>query len=472
MRWWCVFVWLVVAVPASAACDWSETARHLVEPEGLDPPATPLDLYWILALDPDRADRIVGRADASMRCHTADLLHALTRTEPEARAALPGIHRVRDLGPGPGERPPTWADVRLQGLRLLRAIAADPAQARDLRLLRELDRDTDRRVTPSRIGGWLGLWEEWWVDRGHDPAYYADPDRVPDVTAWEQAWTRTPAQGGQSVRDLLLPLVDDPLRRRMLLDRLEPARHEGLVAECMHWLQQYQDGFEAAGFPAPGWDPDAERTTGVRAQALRGVCLEVLERATGRVASGADEHTLIVDWLGWWRRARFEARYYRDPDEAPSLAPWLAPLAPSANDPLTDVLRQWYLAAGFRDLLLDQLGSAHAPRVADLMAWLLLDADQAQDAGFQAGYTLRPIRPRPDGAGRFVAIPWDEVRSLVASMLERIVGAEGPLPFAGADASPDRWGEWWVSAGQQPRWYRPGEAPVPAPTFTPERARG
>jgi hypothetical protein len=475
-----LFALLVLAsTPARADEVESYRARLLAslwgEQEGPAPESV-ARLLWAMSLDPDVAASVLAQAGSEQRALTHELLSTLSWTEPEALEILPELHVVRTTSPPPGERPPTWADVRWVGLPLLRAIAPHDT-GRDARRDLDLDRALEDMPhhRPSEVAGLVVLWEQWWADRGDDPTLYLDPARVPDVDAW---WSQFTAEGDSAASVLAMAprLYDDPLRRRLFLQRLSPDVHAYVAAEAIEVIKLYEPEFIALGVPDRRWNPDRGRMEGYRAEDLREMAMRILDHVTSHLASGADEDALITDWLLWWRTARAQARYYRDPTSAPTFDIWLGGLnAPVAEGgkPMATFLRDAYVAEGLRSLLLERLGPEQDQIVAELIEWLHKDQQAAQVDGFEFVHRRFPIRPRYQETGELMGIPWPAVKQLIRDMLETITNVED-LPEGGL--SEDRldafWFDWWRFHASEPRWYR-GAPPedVQPPPFEIERAR-
>lgn len=445
----------LLAVLALAGCGERSPVRELSGGRH----AELLPMLHDMADDPAWAAELLGRAGAEQRPLTRPLLEALALSEAQAAGRLPGLHVVRDDSPPPGERPPTWTDLRQEGLRLLRAVALEPGTvARDARLARELDEAQEGmdRVTPSRVAGLLVLWQEWWVDRGDDPAFHPEGEAPPTVEPW---LARAAATGPGEAVDTVVRLVQDmdrePLRRRMFLEQLDPARHGGLVSGAIELLRWYQDDFAQAGVPIAQWNPEAQRLVGHRAPELREQAMALLRALTPHAASGVDEHVRIVDWLAWWRGARFDPAWYPEGAEPPSLDPWLR--VPDGEDDadMAAWLHALYTAEGFRPLLLERLGEEHRVLAGPLVRWLGFTRERAGAAGFALAHERFPLRPPPGGEarGEWFAIPWPQVQAMVRDLLERLTGATPPdLPPAAQD---DWWRQWWQAAqgapGLEPR---------------------
>ena len=452
-------------------------------------------LLWRMAQDPGRANQVVTRADTTHRALTDTLLSVLRWGEPRARRVLPDLYVIHDFGPPPGQRPPTWADLRRQGLRLLPRIALDPRREGDALLQRQLDPlPPGERRSPSVIGGQVQLWETWWATRGLDPRFYLNPTRIPDPAPWlallrgetpSPTRDRRAPRGGDQGRAaralqtplglLVRPLADDALHRAAVVAALGQERDQFLVAEAMALLPLYQEEFVAAGVPARGWDPQLGEPIGYRGDELRAVALDILDRTAGHFASGATQDEVVLDWLRWWSRARFEARFYRDPRQAPevsSLLGGLGRVSAEGGGPLAPFLREAFLAAGYRDLLLARwVADGGRANVAELIEWLQRDRSSAVATGFDLFWRLTALRPLPGDAGQPSQIPWEGVQAMVRDMLRQATGDEAPPDNGTAPAEIDAaWAQWWDAHRAQPRWYRHGAQPQPG-RFTPERGR-
>jgi hypothetical protein len=434
-------------------------------------------LLFRMAQDEDVARDVLERAGPAGRPLTHRILALVSLSPTQGGERIEGLHVIRDDSPPPGERPPTWHDLRRAGLRLLVPIALDEGDARDLRLRRAMEDDALSRsgdhARASVVGARLELWQQWWADRGLAEEYWLDPSLRPDPTPWLDA-LRTPLdQGGRTVLQLLLPLADDPLARHALVESLEPAGDGFLVAECMEVVHLYPRSFEEHGIPPRRWSSEEGRMVGHTAGTLRQVALEILDVVCSHIPSGADEDEVLDDWALWWRGARFQARYWRDPHGAPSLAPWLADLVRPVEEggpTMPDLLRRWYVALGFRDLLLDQLGPEEAPLVSELVAWLGMDERTAVARGFVRAFRRPLPRPLPGDAGPMVAIPWPSVQAMIREMLRRITGDAG-LPEEGVEETVRNafWRDWWSAHRDEARWYRDGGPAPGAPRFPMER---
>jgi len=457
-----------------------EILRALWKDEEGDPPQDLAHALYAMAADSSLARRVRQRADRRSRRLTHRLLTLLDLSDRQARERIDGLYEVHDFGAQPGHRPPTWSDLRRQGVELLQAIALDPENGRDARLLREIAGDelshTRGYARASLVAARVELWKAWWIDRGMDPRLWLDPARRPDPGPWLRALRSPPGRGGRTLLDLLEEILDHPLARRVLLDSLDRRVDEELVSECVQVAMMYQVDFSAAGFSRRHWDAQRGRMVGHNASELRDVALEMLPRVCSFLPSGATEDEVIKSIAFWWKGARFQAQYYRDPDAAPTLEPWLAGLDRPADEggmPMPRILRQWYVADGFQGILLDQLDRVGQGLVAELIEWLGYDQEQARARGFVFAYRRMPLRPVPGDQGRMWAIPWSGVQALIREMLRRITGDAG-LPEQGMeeDLRNGFWIDWWRAHAHEARWYRNGRPQPAPPRFEMERAGG
>ncbi len=470
---------LVAASPVQA--DVESQLREGVALLWGDAPAPPPSLGHLLeamAQDELVRERVLANASPTARSLTHQLLTVLAWTEPEALHALPDLHVVRTNGPPPGERPPTWSDVRWLGVDLLERISLDSTVARDVRMRRQLSdaREQLERPTPSRIAGFVVMWQQWWDDRGDAPAFYLAAESVPNIDEWYASFVDSDEW---NVLEMLSRAFDDGLRGRLLFDRLSPAEHAFLTAEAMEVLKYYDVDLTTRGVPTREWNAEQGRLVGYRAGDLRALAMDLLSRVTTHLNSGTEEHQQIIGWLSWWKRARFQARYHRDPRAAPSLASWVGGLdRPESEGGQSSArfIRELYVATGFRDLLMEQLGPSQRGIVGELMQWLRRDRQQAIDAGFEIAYRRESLRPLPDEKGELVAIPWPRAQSVIRQVLTQVTGDRG-LEGSGAndDLLNSYWFDWWRIHQSDPEWHR-GEVPpsdtVAPPRFKPERASG
>jgi hypothetical protein len=467
---------LACVVSAGARAD-AELSRHLGDLWSAElglAPATPALLLLEMANDAQLAERVLARAGAAQRALTDTLLSTLEWSEAQAVSMLPQLHVVRDDSPPPALRPPSWAQLRWQGMLLFERIAPDPQQGRDLRLLRALAERRERveRWTPSEIAGLVVLASQWWIDRGDDAAFYLTPQQRPTVDAWFAART-----GDGSLWTLLAALHDDPLRRRMLLERLSASEHAFLSAECMAVLGSYADDFMARDMPPRRWDAKTGRMVGYDEVDLRAIALEALPRVSPHNPSGMNEHEQIRDAFLWWRRARYQARYYRDARRgAPPVLPrvlWDVRPPAEGGLPMHEWLKELYSHDELRTLVLEEVGSQHAPLVAELIEWLGYSLEEARAAGFNFAERRFPLRPDPTSKGVLYIVPWASVQLLIRDLLavitqHELVGGEA-LDAEAADA---QWRAWWANAQADPRWYRDGaKRPAPGARFEPQRGR-
>ena len=449
----------------------------LWEGEDGETPGDLMHALYAMAADSSLSRRVLERADGRCRRLTHDLITLLDLSDAQARQRMEGLYEVHDFGRAPGDRPPTWSDLRLQGVLLLQAIAPADDRARDLRLLREIAHDELSRSGPhpraSVVAERVMNWQRWWVDRGMDERFWFDPSARPDPSPWLRRLREPLDAGGTELLDLLVPMLQRPLAFRALLDALDPGRDEQLVSECVRVVMMYQVDFEEYGLPRRHWDARQGRMIGFTAPQLREGALNVFERVCAFLPSGADQNEVIRSIAWWWKGARFQLRYYRDTSVAPSLEPWLGGLdrpVEEGGTPIPRLLREWYVAEGFRPLLLDQLDWDHEVLVAELIEWLGYDAEQARRRGFIPAYRRMPLRPLPGERGRMVSIPWPRVQAMIREMLRHITRDAG-LPEEGVDENLRNgfWLDWWRAHAHQPKWYRDGKVRPLAPRFPMER---
>lgn len=450
---------------------------------GLDPDGMREDfasLLWSMGTDEERAAEVLARADRDVASLTDSLLSFVSMTEPEARARMDSLDVARD-DVLPDDRAPRWADLQWAGVRLLRALAPDRTEARDIRLLRDLEEAMAPIATPrpAAVRGVVQVWRRWWADRGEDPTLTHDPTRIPDLTPWmlrleaaaddPDAW-RAPR--------LLADLDDDLVLRVRVAARIDPERHAFLAAELVASLRTFPEGFVEAGIAPRTWNPQIGRTEGHRAGDLWEIALEFLERAVGRPFSGPDDDGRRLAALGWWEGAQYEARYWRDPRAAPSLDRFLDGLHRDDGTPIEAArwARTIYLERGIQDVVLDRLDRRHEGTVAELIALLAMPKEQAHAAGFAMAYRSDVV-DQP-GVTRRVAIDWDRARAFLRQLLEHLTGAREPEGVAalspGAQAS--FWADWWATHRDDPRWSRegfatPGDATDARPRFESLRGR-
>lgn len=465
--------------PARAAGPVDEVVAELKAEARVEVGGGLPELLWAMAEDPALAGRVTAAADRRWMALTDTLLSLLSLPEPVALQHLPELHVVRDFGPPAGERPPTWADLREVGVPLLEAIALDPSVGRDQRLRRELARlrAENRDPKPSDVAGLVAAFRQWWVDRGDDPSLTHDSSRIPDVAPWIARIETEVGEDAWSGLAILQEIDHQPLRRRLFLEALSPDRHAHLAAEFIRVQKLYGVDLRELGVPARRWDAEAGRFRGHRATDLREHARAILRRVTGRIASGVDEQALRNDWLYWWQRARFEARYWRDPHDGPTLERWFTGLDRPESEggvPATGWVREIYVALGARELILEQLGAEQSPLVAELIELLPLDREEVIARGLHLAYLREPLLPRRDYDGELVAIPWDQARAVIVEALEAITGVS-PRELSGeGDLSSDLlfWQDWWRRERFDPRWYRdPARVPERQGAFEPQRGR-
>ncbi len=436
-------------------------------------------LLYDMAADSSVSRAVLAQADRRHCRLTHQLITLLNESDAQARKRIRGLYEVHDHGPRPSERPPAWSDLRRQGVEVLAKIALSPEVGRDARMRREIAHDELSQspgfARAAVVAARVLLWDEWWADRGLQEEFWFHPQERPDPTDWLHALRSPPGEDVHPVGELLERLADDPLAFHALLAALDPGRDGLLVRECVNLLMLYQSDFEERGLPHRHWDADQGKMVGHRAEELRAIPLAILGRVCSFTPSGATEDEVIKSYAYFWRSARFQARYWRDPLAAPSLAPWLGGLdrpVDEGGQPLAQFLKQLYVAEGFRDLLLDQIGPGQSKLVAELIEWLAIDRKEAIARGFAPGYRRLPLRPLPGDKGAFVAIPWEPMQALIREVLRHITGQAGlGEEDATSVAKNAYWTDWWQLHSSQSRWYRSAPPKEKPPTFQMESGR-
>ncbi len=435
---------------------WQRAGVETLIPAGTGLP----EALFRLAADEAARERVLAVADTTSRVVTDSLLAFVTLPEPEAHRQLPELYVIRDFGLPPEERPPAWARVREVGVELLSRIAFDLSKARDLRALREWEalRPEGRSARPSEVGAQVDVFRRWWIDRGDDPRLTHDPRRIPDPGEWLAKVAEVPVDTTWSGLRLLARLDGSGLRLRLFLEALNEGDHAYLAAECVQVQRIDGVSFAQSGIEGRHWSPELGKNLGHRIEDLRGIARQILDRVTGHIASGADERALRNDWVSWWQRARFQARYWRDPRASPTLDPWMEGLDRSVAEggvAIASWVRKLYVTLGSRDFLVEQLGPEHAPIVAELMELLEMDREEALAAGFNFSYRRRLLLPRRDFRGDWVVIPWPQVQAFIRQILGQITGISPPTSVELSDFAAMRfWSDWWAAERFEARWYR------------------
>ena len=448
------------AVPAKAGGE--EELRTLVldlAQSRAERPTTIPGLLWWMAEDESFSEEVLTRADARHRALTDSLLSFVALKEPAARAQLPDLYRIVDGGPAPPERPTSWPDLQWEGVQLLSRIAPDPEVGRDIRLRRDLAEAMERVrfPQPAAVAGAVLVLERWWAERGEDPGLTHDPSRIPDLDPWlrrldlpfsdEEAWTAP---------HMVADLDADPVLRERILARLEPARHAHLAAELAAVLEMLPETLREEGIEPRRWDPDTQTTVGHATLDLWRLSIRMLEVVTGEPISGADDRIRRYAALAWWDRHRHEGRYWRDPRDAPSLAPYLEGLdRPEAEGGQNAGAwaRSLYLEPSVADVVLERLGAPHRGLVAELVALLPMDRESAHRAGFAQAMLRRSPDSPPGSRGQTVGIDWDDARRFVRRVLEVLTGLSPPPGVTGQDADAF-WERWWNEHRDEAVWSR------------------
>jgi hypothetical protein len=423
-------------------------------------------VLWGIAADEQFASDFLAAVDERQLVLVDTLLSVLRMPEPQIRSLLPDLYVIRDFGDPPGQRPPAWADVRWAGVRWMRGILEFAGDGRDARVRAELDRALANvgRPQPAEMGGLVNILVLWWADRGLDPRLthrsrprdpaaraLAAADRLPDL--------QHPAPG----LELLKAMDRDPVVRERVLSRLSPDSTAWLSRDFMLCVELDADSLYALGVRRRYWDAEAQVPRGHSVRDLRELALAALDQTAPAVASGPDELSRRLARLAWWDDARFEARYWSDPQQAPDFSVFLLGLRKSESEGGRDLMR-WvrliYLQSGItKRRILDRLGEPQEPVVAELLGLGTLSREEAAAAGFRMVYTRRPISRAEGQREVAVAIDFERVRELIHQMLAAITG-EGPgTVLARAPAArTEWWTDWWAARRDDPRWYR---GPVP-----------
>lgn len=472
---------LLACVSTVARADLSTTIATL------DPDGTRESFQGILSdmeRDAEYAARVLDHVDHRFAALTDTLVQFVGMTEAIATSRFDGLYVPNDLDRDVEEWAPQWFELQWQGLLVLERIAPDPGVARDVRFRSDLRRALDavERRQRAAVAGVVEVVRRWWAERGDDPTLTHDASRIPDIDAWT-ARLDAPADDPDvwAAPWMLADLDADPVLRVRVARRIDPDRHAHLAAELVESLLTYPEGFTEVGIERPHWDPERGVTVGHTAADLWSIAVEILERCTGRPFSGADETIRRMAAVAWWESAKYQARYWRDPRDAPSLARYVERgLVRGDGTPrrAAEWARDVYLERGMHDVILDRLGPEHHGAVGELIALLPMPKDVAHVSGFAQAYRATRF-DRPDAMQR-VAIDWDSARAFIRRMLTRLTGVEEPAGIAqlpvGAQAS--FWLDWWAMHRDEPQWSRAGfelpdvpESETTGPLFEPQRGR-
>jgi hypothetical protein len=315
------------------------------------------------------------------------------------------------------------------------------------------------------MGGMVEILVEWWADRGLDPALtHHRPPRDPAVRVLEAAAVLPTAVDPYPGLALLMAMDADPVIRERVLARLSPQDTAWLVRDLVLAIEVDPDSLAALGVPPRRWDADAGISTGHNTLLLRRLALEALDQTAPLVVAGPDDLTRRIARLTWWDEARFEARYWSDPREAPDFAIFLLGLRKPESEGGRNLMRWVRLIhlqpRRLEQRILEQFGAAQEPVVAELMGLAALSRVEAAQAGFRMVRTRRPLIRSEGERPVSVAIDWESVRRLIREMLSFITGHQTPAVLAAAPESLTAWwADWWESERDDPRWYR-GDLPA------------
>ena len=322
-------------------------------------------VLWELAPDNSFTDEWLASVDERQLVLTDTLLALLRMTEPQLRTLIPDMHVVSDFAPPPEERVPDWAQVRWAGVRWFRELALRAGEGRDLRLVSDLDQAMAGVGRPQRaeMGGLVELLVLWWADRGLDPALtHHRPARDPAARALHRASSAAEFPG----LGLLQEMDADPVIRERVLHLLTPEEWGWITRDFMLVTQIDADSLQALGVPERRWDAEAGIMRGHNATTLRRLALDALDQCAPAVVSPPEDIGRRIARLTWWDDARFEARYWPEPHEAPDFAAFLVGLDRPASEGGRDLMRWVRLlhmqSSGTRERVLEQFGSGAAGR--------------------------------------------------------------------------------------------------------------
>jgi hypothetical protein len=482
----CILILVMLAVSASGARTGVGVLLGQISPAAPGGEAGVAGILWGVAADESIATAFLDSVDSRQILLADTLLAVLRMAEPELRGLLPRLYVISDFGPPPGERDPAWADIRWAGIRWFRKILDFGPEGRDRRVREDLDAAMARVDIPQRaeMGGLVEILVEWWADRGLDPAltHHLEP-RDPAARALEAASALPTDAEPYPGLNLLMAMDADPVIRERVLGRLSLDDTAWLVRDLVLVVEADADSLSSLGVPARRWDPAAGVGTGHDTIVLRRLALQALDQTAPFVSSGADDLTRRLARLKWWDAAKFEARYWSDPREAPDFAIFLLGLrkpVPEGGRELTRWVRLIHLQPRvLQEHILEQLGPEQEPVVAELMGLAALSRADAAQAGFRMVYTRRPITRSEGPRAVSVAINWETVQILMREMLSAITGVQSPAVLRSAPESLSAWwADWWATERDDPRWYR-GELPAllelppsePGLDLSPQRGR-
>lgn len=449
--------------PARAAAKLSDLVTDLAGDAQRQPDTVPA-LLWTMAVDADFASSVLARAGGDHRALVDTLVSFASLTEPLARVQLPDLDRIRDDKPPVEGRAPRWAEVQWQGVQLLRLLAPDPLVGRDVRLVRELDAamtGVGSVPKPAAVNGAVLVLRDWWAERGEDPVLTHDPARIPQLSGWLHRLELLPDDPQVWRAPWMLADLDrDVVFRERILARLSPDRHVHLAEELASTLILLPDSLESLGIARPLWDPKTHDVEGHAALDLWRLAIRMLEIITEEPVNGADDQTRRLAALLWWEGHRFEARYWRDPRQAPTIEPYLRGLdvAAAAGGKSAAVwARSLYIEPSAADLVLERLDESHRGMVAELITLLSLDREAAHAAGFTMAVRRRSVIATPGSGSTLSPIIWSDARRFVRRLIAALTEVREPAGLDGA-AADAFWQAWWEEHRGEPQWTRDGNS--------------
>ena len=482
----CILILVTLAGPSAAAGTDVGVLLGEIAPAVPGGETGVAGILWGIASDESFATEFLESVDSRQIALADTLLAVMRMPEPALRSLLPRLYVISDFGPPPGERDPAWADIRWAGVRWFRKILDSCPEGRDQRTRQDLDQAMATVGVPQRaeMGGLVGVLVLWWADRGLDPVltHHQEP-RDPAARALEVASALPTEVEPFPGLTLLMAMDADPVIRERVLGRLSQDDTAWLAHDLVLVVAADVDSLSSLGVPRRHWDPEAGVSRGHNVVSLRRLALLALDETAPVVYAGPDDLTRRLARLNWWDGAKFEARYWSDPRQAPDFAIFLLGLRKPVSEGGRDFMR-WVRLLHLQPQvlqaqILEQLGPEQEPTVAELMGLAALSRGEAAQAGFRMVYTRRPITRSEGPREVSVAIDWETVRRLIREMLAAITGLQSPAVLGAAPESLTAWwADWWAAERDDPRWYR-GELPAilelppsdPGLDLSPQRGR-